>query len=50
VVLHELSPRRGSLEEAFMQLTGEAVEYHADASGSSGGEAGTGTPLVPAGK
>jgi ABC-2 type transport system ATP-binding protein len=27
-VLHELSPRRGSLEEAFMQLTGEAVEYH----------------------
>jgi ABC-2 type transport system ATP-binding protein len=28
VVLHELSPRRGSLEEAFMQLTGEAVEYH----------------------
>ncbi|WP_199440539.1 ATP-binding cassette domain-containing protein [Umezawaea beigongshangensis] len=28
VVLHELSPQRGSLEEAFMQLTGEAVEYH----------------------
>jgi ABC-2 type transport system ATP-binding protein len=30
VVLHELSPQRGSLEEAFMQLTGEAVEYHAE--------------------
>ncbi|TWP52916.1 ABC transporter ATP-binding protein [Lentzea tibetensis] len=29
-VLHELSPQRGSLEEAFMQLTGDAVEYHAE--------------------
>ncbi|WP_197319605.1 ABC transporter ATP-binding protein [Saccharomonospora sp. NB11] len=29
-VLHELSPQRGSLEEAFMQITGDAVEYHAD--------------------
>ncbi len=29
VVLHELSPQRGSLEEAFMQLTKESVEYHA---------------------
>ncbi|PRY45805.1 ABC transporter ATP-binding protein [Umezawaea tangerina] len=28
VVLHELSPTRGSLEEAFMQLTKESVEYH----------------------
>ncbi|MGH3863460.1 ABC transporter ATP-binding protein [Actinokineospora sp.] len=28
-VLHELSPQRGSLEEAFMQLTGDSVEYHA---------------------
>ncbi len=28
VVLHELSPQRGSLEEAFMQLTGDSVEYH----------------------
>ncbi|AHI02090.1 ABC transporter ATP-binding protein [Kutzneria viridogrisea] len=27
VVLHELSPQRGSLEEAFMQLTGDSVEY-----------------------
>jgi ABC-2 type transport system ATP-binding protein len=29
-VLHELSPQRGSLEEAFMQLTGDSVEYHVD--------------------
>ncbi|MFS8100503.1 ABC transporter ATP-binding protein [Lentzea alba] len=29
IVLHELSPQRGSLEEAFMQLTKESVEYHA---------------------
>ncbi|WP_158879552.1 ABC transporter ATP-binding protein [Amycolatopsis anabasis] len=26
--LHELSPQRGSLEAAFMQLTGDAVEFH----------------------
>ncbi|GGP39005.1 ABC transporter ATP-binding protein [Saccharothrix coeruleofusca] len=30
LVLHELSPQRGSLEEAFMQLTGDSVEYHAE--------------------
>jgi ABC-2 type transport system ATP-binding protein len=29
VVLHELTAQRGSLEEAFMQLTAEDVEYHA---------------------
>ncbi|MFI0808052.1 ABC transporter ATP-binding protein [Streptomyces echinatus] len=29
LVLHELSPQQASLEEAFMQLTAEAVEYHA---------------------
>jgi ABC-2 type transport system ATP-binding protein len=28
VVLHELSPQRGSLEEAFMQLTSDSVEYN----------------------
>jgi ABC-2 type transport system ATP-binding protein len=33
VVLHELSPQRGSLEQAFMEMTGEDVEFHA-ASGS----------------
>ncbi|MDX5567547.1 ABC transporter ATP-binding protein [Streptomyces sp. ID05-04B] len=45
IVLHELSPQQASLEEAFMQLTAESVQYHAhtdvpmdgpsDASGTS---------------
>ncbi|MEU3088510.1 ABC transporter ATP-binding protein [Streptomyces massasporeus] len=34
ITLHELSPQQASLEEAFMQLTAESVEYHAH-SGSS---------------
>jgi ABC-2 type transport system ATP-binding protein len=29
VTLHELSPQTSSLEEAFMQLTGDSVEYQA---------------------
>ncbi|WP_407561254.1 ABC transporter ATP-binding protein [Streptomyces sp. 184] len=29
VTLHELSPQQASLEEAFMQMTAQAVEYHA---------------------
>jgi ABC-2 type transport system ATP-binding protein len=29
LVLHELSPQRASLEEAFMRLTHESVEYQA---------------------
>ncbi|MEV5506144.1 ABC transporter ATP-binding protein [Streptomyces orinoci] len=29
ITLHELSPQRASLEEAFMRLTAGAVEYHA---------------------
>lgn len=33
VVLHELSPQRGSLEEAFMELTRDSVEYTAPAAG-----------------
>ncbi|MBY8881525.1 ABC transporter ATP-binding protein [Actinacidiphila acidipaludis] len=51
VVLHELSPQRASLEEAFMRLTAEAVEYHAG--GPTGfGPAGTGAlpQDVPAGQ
>lgn len=28
IVLHELSSQRGSLEEAFMKLTGDDVQYH----------------------
>ncbi|MFD4605275.1 ABC transporter ATP-binding protein [Streptomyces sp. NPDC058464] len=31
IVLHELSIQQASLEEAFMQLTAESVEYHAHA-------------------
>jgi ABC-2 type transport system ATP-binding protein len=29
VTLHELTLQRGSLEQAFMQMTGDTVEYHA---------------------
>ena len=29
LVLHELTPRRASLEEAFMELTRDSVEFHA---------------------
>ncbi|WP_127361332.1 ABC transporter ATP-binding protein [Actinacidiphila soli] len=36
LVLHELSPQRASLEEAFMRLTAESVEYHAGVPGVSG--------------
>ncbi|WP_405753857.1 ABC transporter ATP-binding protein [Streptomyces sp. NBC_00144] len=35
LVLHELSPQQASLEEAFMQLTAESVEYHAHGSTDS---------------
>ncbi|MFG1998538.1 ABC transporter ATP-binding protein [Spirillospora sp. NPDC048911] len=36
-VVHELTPRRGSLEEAFMELTRETLEY--DAAKNKGGAA-----------
>ncbi|AYL38299.1 ABC transporter ATP-binding protein [Streptomyces fungicidicus] len=39
LVLHELSPQQASLEEAFMRLTAESVEYHA--------HTGAGTPEPP---
>jgi ABC-2 type transport system ATP-binding protein len=29
LVLHELTPQRASLEDAYLSLTGDAVEYHA---------------------
>jgi ABC-2 type transport system ATP-binding protein len=44
ITLHELSPQRGSLEEAFIQLTGDSVEYHAAVSTDAA------TDLMPAGK
>jgi ABC-2 type transport system ATP-binding protein len=34
IVLHELAPQLGSLEEAFMELTEDSVEYRGDDSGS----------------
>ncbi|MCQ9131948.1 MULTISPECIES: ATP-binding cassette domain-containing protein [Streptomyces] len=36
LVLHELSTRRGSLEEAFMELTKDAVEYDAGVTAAGG--------------
>ncbi|MEV6653006.1 ATP-binding cassette domain-containing protein [Streptomyces sp. NPDC051219] len=44
IVLHELSPQRASLEEAFMQMTAGAVEYHAH----SPGEQGASSPVAQA--
>jgi ABC-2 type transport system ATP-binding protein len=38
-VLHELTPRRGSLEDAFMELTRESVEYGAVAAPDTQGGA-----------
>jgi ABC-2 type transport system ATP-binding protein len=35
ITVHELSPRRASLEEAFMQLTHDSVEYRANAQSSA---------------
>lgn len=35
LVLHELSSQRASLEEAFMQMTAESVEYHAHSDGGT---------------
>jgi ABC-2 type transport system ATP-binding protein len=40
IVLYELSPQSASLEEAFMELTRESVEFH--------GETGTGQPTPAA--
>ncbi|MFE7859434.1 ABC transporter ATP-binding protein [Streptomyces sp. NPDC057403] len=36
IVLHELSPQQASLEEAFMRLTAESVEYHAHSDAPTG--------------
>jgi ABC-2 type transport system ATP-binding protein len=35
VVLHELSPQAASLEEAFMELTGDSIEYHGRSSATN---------------
>ena len=41
LVLHELTPVRGSLEDAYMQLTAEDVEYHSSPVGAAGYAGGT---------
>ncbi|RCW47131.1 ABC-2 type transport system ATP-binding protein [Halopolyspora algeriensis] len=46
IVLHELASQRGSLEEAFMQLTNDSVEYRTD----SGDPSENTTTLTTAGK
>ncbi len=38
LVLHELTPQRASLEEVFMELTGDSVEFQATASPSTSTE------------
>jgi len=45
VVLHELTPATGSLEDAYMALTQESVEYHSTPAGWDPDDPGTG--VVP---
>jgi ABC-2 type transport system ATP-binding protein len=44
IVLHELSAQRASLEEAFMQMTAGAVEYHAHSTDTAAPPPGTPAP------
>jgi ABC-2 type transport system ATP-binding protein len=48
IVLHELTPSRGSLEAAFMELTRDSVEY-GTAAGPEPGAAGGAVPGAVAG-
>ncbi|HEX4539472.1 MAG TPA: ABC transporter ATP-binding protein [Acidimicrobiales bacterium] len=51
LVLHELSPQAASLEEAFMELTADALEYEGEKSvGTLNGSETDAGRLVPAGK
>ncbi|MFF2629004.1 ABC transporter ATP-binding protein [Kitasatospora griseola] len=43
VTLHELSPQQASLEDAFMQMTADSVEYHTDVAATTGAT-GAATP------
>jgi len=36
IALHELTPRHASLEEAFMELTRDSVDYRTDVPGYAG--------------
>ncbi|KRV49443.1 ABC transporter ATP-binding protein [Wenjunlia vitaminophila] len=49
LVLHELSPQRASLEEAFMRMTATSVEYHAHTPSENNGTASAGAPGAPPG-
>ncbi|OKK20564.1 multidrug ABC transporter ATP-binding protein [Streptomyces sp. CB00455] len=49
IVLHELSPQRASLEEAFMRMTADSVEYHAHAPGAPGTSPGFPPGAAPGG-
>ncbi len=49
VVLHELTPRTGSLEEAFMELTADSLEYGQPASAVTGRPPGR-TAAAPEGQ
>ncbi|CAO5190479.1 ABC-2 type transport system ATP-binding protein [Frankia sp. AiPs1] len=49
LVLHELTAQRGSLEQAFIQLTGQDVEYHAGSPAGPGGPGGPDGPVGPVG-
>ncbi|HET9656259.1 MAG TPA: ATP-binding cassette domain-containing protein [Kineosporiaceae bacterium] len=44
VVLHELTPQQASLEQAFMELTADSVDYHAHA-GTGSGSPSAGEPI-----
>ena len=48
VVLHELTPRVGSLEEAFMELTADSVEYGQPGQPAVTGQATGSTAAGPA--
>jgi len=48
IALHELSPQTGSLEDAFMELTRDSVEFRAErpaAAGTAGGPGGGGAAV-----
>ncbi|MGH9073652.1 MAG: ATP-binding cassette domain-containing protein [Acidimicrobiales bacterium] len=47
LALHELSPQAASLEEAFMELTGDSVEYRTGAGGPAGPAADGADPGSP---
>jgi ABC-2 type transport system ATP-binding protein len=51
IVLHELTPRLASLEEAFMELTAGSTEFGVTGPAGTGpagtGPAGTGPPGAP---